>query len=96
VAARVLSDELHEACGAGLDWRPTPTEALGVWGQAQDLVAGTPGVLRALRASAAEWATDGSLAVGALGDGPTCSALVAHRQALARARVAVAAVLADG
>ena len=94
VAARTVSDELREACGASWSWRPREPQGLDVWGQAQDLVAGTPGVLRALRAAAADWATEGSLDLEALLTVPPCSAIVAHRAAIELARTKVAVLLA--
>lgn len=95
VAARTLADEVREACGATWSWRPAEPAGLDVWGQAQDLVAGTPGVLRALREAAATWATEGSLAVQSLRDGPACSVIIAHSAAIDAARAAVAALVAD-
>ncbi|MFK7928875.1 MAG: GTPase domain-containing protein [Myxococcota bacterium] len=66
-------------------WRPSPPQALDMWGQARDLLAGTPGVIRGLRAAGAAWASDGEEAWGGLESLPSVRQHQARSASYARA-----------
>ena len=93
-AAEGVRDSITDRLGQAPQWTPAPPETLDVWGQARDLVAGTPGVLRGLREGAAAWAAQGEIAFGELAELPAAVALRQRREAVTAAVQAVDALVA--
>lgn len=91
-AAAEVRATIAQRMGQAPQWRPTPPEAMDVWGQARDLVAGTPGVLRGLREGAAAWAAEGEIAFAALDQLPAAVAERRRTEAWDRAMAAVHAL----
>lgn len=82
------NDTLRRELG-GSPWTPPAPEGLDLAGQLQDLVSGTAGVLRGLRAGASAWVAEGELAIRQLSRGAAARALEQRRISLESAKEAV-------